>query len=732
MPETRKLKHTTLCCVLLALITVAVYLPVIELGFVDFDDNFYLTANPKVQAGLTWEGVRWAFTSAHAANWHPVTWLSHMLDCQIYGLKPAGHHVTNLLFHTANTLLLFGLLKRLTGAAWRSALVAALFALHPLHVQSVAWVAERKDVLSGFFFMLTLLAYARYAEKSVVSDQSSVVRSREEGGKGQETESSLTHHASRITLHAPRYYLLSLLFFALGLMSKPMLVTLPFILLLLDYWPLSRSAECGVRSAESRKSWGGPASGRPWVWLVVEKLPFFALSAASCVVTVIVQKGGGAVVPVAVLAFPQRLANAILAYAAYLGQTFWPAHLAVLYPFGGDIPIGTLILSGAVVVAVTVWVVRCFGSRPYLTVGWFWFLGMLVPVIGLVQVGMQRMADRYTYLPLIGVFVMVAWGIPERLGRWRLSRGVLAAAASLILAACVTATSRELSYWKDSEHLFGRALEVAPANYIALDNYARALLKQHKLAEAIQSFSAAVALRPDLDASRCGLGSALLEQGKYAEAADQFTRVLELQPDHEVAQLQLGVIRGRQGRLAEAVEVFLRVLRVHPDDAGAHNNLGNVLAQQGKQEEAVRQFEETVRLKPDHAGAYNNLAISCRKLGRIGDAITHYREAIRLQPDSLEGLNNLAWLLAAHPDAQFRNGKEAVELATRACELTKYQNPIPMATLAAAYAETGRFQEAVSFAGQAQELAKGSPGALSNRLSAMLAAYQAGHPYYQM
>jgi tetratricopeptide (TPR) repeat protein len=369
-------------------------------------------------------------------------------------------------------------------------------------------------------------------------------------------------------------------------------------------------------------------------------------------------------------------------------------------------------------------------AHPHRVVGWLWFLGMLVPVIGLVQVGMQRMADRYTYLPLIGVFVMVAWAVPERLGQWRLSRGVLAAAASLVLAACITATSRELSHWQDSEHVFARAQEIAPANYIALDNYGRALLKQRKLAEAIQSFTAAVALRPDLDASRCGLGSVLLEQGKYEEAADQFTRVLELQPDHLAARLQLGISLGRQGKLAEAAEAFSLVLRLHPEDASAHNNLGNVLALQGKHEEAVRQFEETLRLKSDHAGACNNLAISCRKLGRISDAIAHYHEAIRLQPDSLEALNNLAWLLAAHPDAQFRNGAEAVQLATRACELTKYQNPVTLTTLAAAYAETGQFQTAVSFAEQAQELAKGSRSALAGRLSAMIEAFRVGRSYH--
>jgi protein O-mannosyl-transferase len=435
-------------------------------------------------------------------------------------------------------------------------------------------------------------------------------------------------------------------------------------------------------------------------------------------------------VPVAVLTFPQRLANAAVACTGYLEQAFWPANLAILYPLAGDVPLGKLVVSVVVLAAITGWAVWSWRQRPHLGVGWFWYLGMLVPVIGLVQVGMQRMADRYTYLPLIGVFVMLAWEIPERLGKWRWGRHVLAAAAALVLVAGVAATSRELSYWKDSERLFGRALEVAPANYIALDNYGRALLKQRKLPEAIQAFRAAVDLRPDLDPSRCGLGSALQEQGKYEEAAEQFVRVLELQPDNVVALLQLGLMRGRQGKLEEAADLLSRALRLHPNDAGAHNNLGNVLLLQGKYAEAARQLEAALRLQPNHTGALNNLALACKKLGRTDEALAHYREALRLQPDSLESLNNLAWTLAAHPDARFRNGPEAVSLATRACELTRYQNPTPLATLAAAYAETGQFREAISFAQTAQAATTGVQSPLTVRLAAMLEAFRAGRAYH--
>ena len=717
MDLVKKTRRTLLICLLLSVVTLITFWPQTGHDFITYDDPFYLTENTHVQQGLTWANVAWALRTGETGNWHPLTWLSHMLDVRLFGLRPGGHHLTSLLFHAANAVLLFLLLQRMTDASWRSALVAAMFALHPLHVQSVAWAAELKDVLSAFFFMLTLLAYAKYAEKA---------------------ESSNTQHVSHFTSHTLRslptsfYYVLALVLFALGLMSKPMLVTVPFVLLLLDYWPLQRLHLSTPSPEPSTAHPSSPLAVRPSTLfrLSLEKLPFLALSAASSAMTLWAQSGGGAVVPVTVLPFPQRLANAVFAYVGYLEKMFWPAHLTILYPLREAVPIWTVIFSGAVLAAVTGWVVWNFRRRPYLAVGWFWFLGMLVPVIGLVQVGMQRMADRYTYLPLIGVFVMFAWEIPERLGNRRLSRNFLAAVASLALVACVAATSRQLGYWKDSEHLFGHALEVTPANYIALDNYGRALLKQGKLPEAVQSFAAAVALAPDLDAARCGLGTTLMEQGKDDEAADQFLRVIELQPDHLVAQLQLGIIRGRQGKLEQAAEAFSRMLRLRPDDAGAHNNLGNVLAQQGKHEEAVRQFEEAVRLKPDHAGAYNNLAISCKKLGRISEAIAHYREALRLEPNSLPALNNLAWTLAAHPDARFRNGAEAVGLATRACELTKHQNPTPLATLAAAYAETGQFQEAVSFAERAQEAAKGGQGALADRLAAMLEAFRAGGPYH--
>jgi Flp pilus assembly protein TadD len=712
-------RRSLLICVLLSAVTLMTFWPQTGHDFITYDDALYVTENPQVGQGLSWQGVAWAFRTAEAGNWHPLTWLSHMLDVQLFGLKPGWHHVTSLLFHTANAVLLFLLLQRMTGAAWRSAFVAALFALHPLHVQSVAWAAERKDVLSAFFFMLTLLAYARYAgvlalESRVLSPESAS-SSGTCGSQTAEHATRNTEHGTRITSRLALFYLLSLCCFVLGLISKPMLVTVPFLLLLLDYWPLKRmqNAEPGVSSS----------------FIILEKLPFLALSAVSCVITMWVQTGGGAVVPVTVLTFSQRLTNAVVAYADYLEKMVWPVGLALFYPLAGDVPLGSLLLSAAVLAAITGWAIWSWRTRPHLAVGWFWYMGMLVPVIGLVQVGMQRMADRYTYLPLIGVFVMITWQASEWFAARQWGLPALAVAAGLALAGCVAATSRQVTYWQDSEHIFARALEVAPANYMALDNYGRALLKQHKVPAAAQAFAAAVALRPDLDASRCGLGTALQEQGKLDEAADQFVQVLKVQPDNVVALIQLGIVRGRQGKLSEAVELLTRAVRLRPTDAGAHNNLGGVLLLLGKYAEAARQFEEAVRLKPDHIGALNNLALACKKAGRTQEAIAHYREALRLQPDSVEALNNLAWILAACPDARFRNGTQSVALATHACELTRFANPVALATLAAAYAEIGQFPQAVSLADQAQQFAPHAQAPLATQLPAMLEAFHAGRPY---
>ena len=700
-------RRTLLVCALLSAVTLAAFWPVTRHDFVNYDDNRYVTANAHVKQGLTWGNLVWSFQARDASfqYWHPVTWISHLLDVQLFGLNAGRHHLVSLLFHTANATLLFLLLQRLTGAAWRSAFVAALFALHPLHVQSVAWVAERKDVLSAFFFFLTLLAYARYAEKSVISSQWSAVSGQNAEGRTQNAESGFMRHASRITLDVSLYYLLSLFFFALGLLSKPMVVTLPFVLLLLDFWPLRRIE---LKTPDFRL--------KTLVPLLLEKLPFLALSIASCVATFLAHSRGQVVRVGKVFSLTQRLDNAIVAGAAYLWKMLWPVRLSVFYPFRLDLHAGTILMAGVVLIGLTAWAVCCWRRRPYLAVGWFWYLGMLVPVIGLVQIGGAQMADRYTYLPLIGIFLMLTWEIVERVAALTAvpvlqpsfpppaqmpalpgkARTVLALAAGLTLAACVAETRHQVGYWQDSATLFGRALEITPDDDVALNNYCLELFNQ----------------------------------GRYEEAAARLSAALKTKPKLVPALMQLGIARSMQGRTDEALRAFSKAVQDAPNNAMAHNNLGYFLSQQGRNEQAVRELQAAVHLQPDYAAAFVNLADTCRKLGRTAEATGYYRQAIRLEPDTLGPLNNLAWLLATSPDARLRNGAEAVPLAARACALTKYKHPLALATLAAACAETGRFQEATGYAEQAQALLRGNQGALAARLAAMLEAFRAGRAYH--
>jgi Flp pilus assembly protein TadD len=644
--ETRR---TILVCALLSAATLVTFWPLTGCDFVNYDDTAYVTENPHVLTGLSLANAGWAFRASCLGNWHPLTMLSHMLDVQLFGLNPAWHHFTSLDFHVANTVLLFLLLRRLTHRVWASALVAALFALHPLHVESVAWISERKDVLSTFFGLLSLSAYGRYAQ--------------EKPSDGRLPSSLL--------------YLLSLICFALALMSKAMLVTLPFVMLLLDFWPLRRFH----RSTLGR--------------LALEKLPFFALAFVGASVSVLLLSQTGATHEMAEVGLGDRLARALVAYQHYLVKMIWPANLAVPCLRPAQWPVWKIFCAAAVVgtLSLGAFLQR---RRPYLLVGWLWFLGTLVPVIGLVPVGAHAMADRYTYFPLVGLFIALVWAAADIAPGWNHRRAALGATATALLLLCAGAARVQLRYWRDSETLFLHALEVTRGNYIAHNGLGLHLFKQGKVVEAIRHYETALQLNPFYDVAHSNLARALADQTRYDEAEAHFKAALSLRPD----------------------------------DVKTRNNLGSLLVLQGRHEEAVRQFEEAVRLQPDHPGAHNNLAICCKKLGRIGEAIAHYREALRLQPDSLEPLNNLAWILAACPDAQFRNGAEAVRLATRACELTKYQNPVPLATLAAAYAETGRFPEAVSLAEQAQELARGSQGPLTARLSVMTEAFRAGQGYH--
>ncbi len=647
-----------LICILLAGLTLVAFWPAPGNGFVNYDDTAYVTENPQVLAGLTANGVAWAFRGAHFANWHPLTWVSHMLDVQLFGLQAGGHHLTSLALHIADTLLLFLLLQKMTSQHWPSAMVAALFALHPLHVESVAWVSERKDVLSTFFALLCLWAYVRHVE------------------------------TSRTAAGWRRFalcYFAALILFALGVMSKAMVVTLPCVMLLLDYWPLRRirfnAGDFKIKSAVS---------------LIVEKIPFFVLAALATALAVTFLKESGATNDAPNVGLGERLARMMASYQHYIAKTIWPSGLIIPFLRPNQWPPWTIPAAAATVIGLTVLALWLGRRSPYLFVGWFWFVGTLVPVVGAVPVGAHLFADRYTYFPLIGVFIAAAWGVNELTAGWKARTPFLIGAAGVTLIACIAASNAQVRHWRDSEQLYTHTLSVMPDNYMAHNGLGLYLFSQHRVDEAVAQYQAAIKFNPLYDDAYSNLARALAERGQYPAAAEQF-----------------------------AVAI-----RIRPNDVKTRNNFGNVLVLQKKYDEAAAQFEEALRLQPDHVNARNNLAICWFNLGHTDRAIAEYREAIRLQPNFLQALNNLAWILATHPDARFRNGAEAVELATRGSDLTQYQNATLLATLAAAYAETTRFQEAVSLAGQAQTLA-GNQADLAARLPIMLKEFREGRPFRQ-
>ena len=602
---------------MLLLAIAAVYWPVVGYPFTLFDDPDYVWLNPHVVAGLSWPGTIWAFTTLNFGNWHPLTWLSYMLDIRLFGMHAGVCHTVNVLFHAANTALLFWALKRMTGAVWRSALVAALFGLHPLHVESVAWIAERKDVLSTFFFMLTLLAYVRYVEKSRVQGPRSKV-----------------------------FYGLALLWFALGLMSKPMLVTLPFVLLLLDYWPLKR-----ILQLSSFKH------------LLLEKLPFFALSIVSCVITYLAQAAGGAVKGISVVPFGLRIENALVSYLAYLEKMVWPASLAVFYPYSWLEP-ASVATAAFLLLVISGLVIFYLRRRPYLAVGWLWFLGTLVPVIGLVQIGAQALADRYTYVPLIGIFIAIAWGLGELAGNSPMRRATLTIVSVAAVAMCMRCSAVQVRFWQNTETLARHALAVTANN----------------------------------DNMQVLLGTALLEEGKFAEGASHLSEAVKLNPGNFRAQSNLALALADEGKIVEAIKTYRVAIGMYPREAKPHYMLGNLLSRQGNFAEAIAEYQTTLRIEPN-----NPLA-----------------------------LNDFAWLLATAPEARFRNGAEAVKLAERACRVTGYQMPLFVGTLAAAYAEAGRFDDAEKAAEQAIALAtaEGKP-ALADKNRELLELYKARKAYHE-
>lgn len=583
----------------LVLGTAACYWPVRHFDYVNLDDSLYVYENQTVERGLTWAGAVWAFHSIEGGNWNPLVWLSHMLDCQIYGATAGGHHATNVILHITNVLLLFLVLRRMTGTLWRSGLTAALFAWHPSHVESVAWISERKDVLSTLFWLLTMRAYARYAQEFKIKNAKSKI-----------------------------YYSLALGFFALGLMSKPMLVTLPVVLLLMDFWPLKRITKEGniERPTSKIQRRMSEAISVSWKRALVEKVPFLILSAAVSAVTVWAQQHAQAVGEQGLIL---RLENAVVSYVKYVGEFLWPVKLAVFYPYPETIPAWQVSGAVAILGVMTVGIIWAGSKRPYLTTGWLWFLVTLLPVIGLVQVGKQALADRYTYVPYIGPGMIISWGLAD-LASFGLRYRVTAVSVAMAgLAGCVAVTLRQVTYWQNGMTLFGHAAQVTSEN--------------------------------------------------------------------------------------DLVE----------------NKLGILLLRQGKLDDALKHLKEALRLNPQRADSYYNLSMIYLAEHRPDLALASGKEALRLTPESPECLNGVAWIYATSPKAEFRNGMEAVRLAEEACALTKRQNPDLLDTLAAAYAETGRFDAAIKAAEEARALTDAAHNPeTAKQISERLKLYQAGNPYH--
>jgi len=633
-------------CLALTLAIVAAYCQVGSYDFVDYDDGEYVYKNLNIQKGFTCDAFKWAFTTNYAANWHPLTWFSHILDWQLYGSNAGGHHITNLVFHITNTLLLFLVLKRMTSATWPSAFVAALFALHPMHVESAAWVSERKDVLSTFFWMLTMWGWLQYIKHQ---------------GKAR--------------------YILTLLIFSLGLLSKPMLVTLPFVLLLLDYWPLERFGKL------------------KFYRLILEKIPFVLLAAISSIVTFLVQQNWGAVNRLTDVSFAVRIGNAFISYVKYIENMFWPAGLVYFYPHPGrNISIWYAVLSALFLLIVTFFVLRFSSKHRYLLTGWFWYLGTLVPVIGLVQVGEQAMADRYSYITLTGLFIIIAWGASDVLVNWQYRKIILGASSLIILLILAICSNVQSGYWKDSMSLYTHALKVSNLNY-----------KAH--------FNMAITLK-DMD--------------RFEEAAIEFQNGLQIKPDAPFALNDLGIIYGRQGKFDQASECFMKALKINPNFAEARTNFGYVLANQGKLDDAMVNLNESLRINPKSALTHRYLGQVLERKGKIDQAVSHFEEALQLKPDWDELMNELAWILASSDNTAVRNPEKAVKLARRVCELTNYKRPECLDTLAVAYAASGDFSKAMEITEKALELCQSSDQeTLKKELESRLALYKAGKPYIE-
>jgi tetratricopeptide (TPR) repeat protein len=656
----------TLVCLCLGVVTLAVYCRVAGFDFCNYDDFSMVYENPAVMAGLTWHGFFWALTTSYFDFWHPVAWWSHMLDCELFGLSAGWHHMVNVAFHAANTLLLFRVLQRMTGAWKRSALVAALFALHPLHVESVAWVAERKDVLSTFLFLLALGAYVRYVAE--IGTQKS---------------------------RAGRFYLLTLLFFALGLATKPMLVTFPFVLLLLDYWPLGRLAGGGWRVTR----FGVQVPQLSTLnHLLYEKLPFFGLTLASCVITYLGTKWGDHFVSGPTATWGFRLSNAAVAYVRYLGKMVWPEGLIVYYPSPDHWESWQWLGAALILLLITGFISSRLRKQPYLIFGWLWFLGTLVPVIGIGANNSASLADRYMYIPSIGLFVAVVWALADMAIRWKLTPFLISGTAGTVLLVFGVISWVQVGYWRNSITLWTHCLAVNPVN----------------------------------DAAQFQLGWTLGRAGRYDEAMEHYREALRINPHLQRANLNIGELLALKGDFRESTNYIAREIKINPRYAKAHESMGIVLLELGDYARAVEECTNVSLLGAKDEKALTGVAMALGEAGRSDEAVGYYAKALQLNPDNGEALNNLAWILAASSNDGLRNGAEAVRLAEHACELTHYHEPLFIGTLAAAYAEAGRFSEAVTTAEKAEQLAAvAGLEDLAGKNRQLLELYRAKKPYHE-
>ncbi len=765
-PTAPSRRHLPLICVALLAAVFLVYGQTCrrDFEFVNVDDDDYVTANPHVQEGTTLHSLKWALTSFYSFNWHPLTWMSLQLDYQLYGLSSAGFHFTNVLLHAANTLLLFWLLQRMTGAVWLSAIVAALFGIHPAHVESVAWVTERKDVLSTLFWLLTMVAYVRYAE------QPSLGR-----------------------------YLLVALGLILGLMAKPMVVTLPAALLLLDVWPLRRWPP-----DESITTRYAPASLRG---LFLEKVPLFLIVAATLPLTLHAQQG--AIRTLDQLPVSLRIANALVAYVKYLGLMLWPSGLAIYYPHRFKaFPIWQPILAGLLLAGLTAAVCWNWRRRPYLVVGWFWYVGTMIPVIGLVQVGTHELADRYTYVPSIGLSILLVWGIAEIAARRHVPKPALTALVGVVLAVCLVLTWRQVGTWKNSEVLWSRDLAVTRETAMARDKLGVAVMsqkdklleardhfrralnigsntpwthgnlamvqeqlgdlddaakhyrlaieaefeveklqdtkersllglgrireRQRRFSEAQESYAAVLAINPSNIDALIGLAGALEEQGQFAEAQRHYEEALRLKPNSPLLFNHMGRILQRQQKYAEALDYFDRALQLRPNSADAWNNKGVALEQLGRMDEARQCYERAVEVNPDQLLFRCNLAYALEESGHHEEASAEYAKANHLYPAWPREALEQAWSLATRSDERERNGRQALRIAKQVCQATYFAEAQALDVLAAAYAELGQFEEAEKWQRKALNLLSDDlPADIRKGVQDRLHLYESHKPFRQ-